>query len=85
MDRIDEALNCVWENDSEELAETARAELAALRATVEAQARRLEEAREFAEFVADQLRYDKDHYLYINADAWLATNAPAQAEKEQAG
>lgn len=95
MDRIDEALNCVWENDSEELAETARAELAALRATVEAQARRLEEARELInQSLSDvqgitNMNDDKtidqmlDHLSWSLA-AWLATNAP-QAEQEQAG
>jgi hypothetical protein len=61
--------------------DSARAELAAMRARIAELEAAVNETREFAEFVADQLRYDRDHYLFIAANAWLAAHPAPQAEQ----
>jgi hypothetical protein len=76
MSAIEEALSEVWETSSETLAEAARAELAALRATIEAQARQLEQARKLIEYVMPSV----EPYMVTRLRAWLAANAPEQEQ-----
>ena len=62
----------------------ARAELAQLRATVAGQARQLEEARPFAEYVRDNEMSTEQ--IYVNAKSWLAANpapAPQAAQRRE--
>lgn len=67
--------------------DAARSELAALRATVEAQARKLEEARKAIERCAayiGSIDHGENTKSYMMCDAWLAANAPTpQTQPEQ--
>jgi hypothetical protein len=65
---------------AEEIAEAhaARAELAQLRATVEAQARQLNRARQFAGYVSRRAQWT-EATIKAEADAWLAAHPAAEA------
>jgi hypothetical protein len=76
LDEIGKALNCA--PDATILQRIA--ELESANAALESA---VSEGREFAEFVVDQLRYDKDHYLFMAADAFLAAHPAPQTEQEQ--